>query len=359
MYVYGDIITDARVNRAACALANNYDVTVISTNSGKQVTDKEFKNHLIGTNATGMKPLFQNIWAAYQFIKQNMPDVVYCHDYYSALLAYLLAGKKYCSKIIYDAHELIIPEEGIKDRRTAFFRWFEKRIINKVDLVICASEDRGQFMEDYYKMKKRPLVIRNISQLSINNDEKTQELLASLEGFFSNPCPTVVYAGVVIKSRGILNLVKAVSDLAPNYKLLLVGQGDALEEAITMAKMNPQLAFSYTGTIPYASLGAVLSKCDIGYVFYPNTSLNNRYCASNKLFEYASVRLPIIANTNPTVMKELAEGRIGVSSDNLTEAIEKVAGDISSYKFKCDEFTEKNPWSQEAEKLIKTVRTIF
>ena len=54
MYVYGDITTDARVNRAANALADEFDVTVISTNFGKEVKDDKYKNILIGSASTGI-----------------------------------------------------------------------------------------------------------------------------------------------------------------------------------------------------------------------------------------------------------------------------------------------------------------
>ena len=355
MYVYGDITTDARVNRAANALADEYDVKLISTQCGKMVSNGKFENLLIGTSKTGIVNLFKNLFEAYRIIKHERPDIVYCHDYYSALLAYFLIGRKYCKKIIYDAHELIIPEPNAKDSRLAFFGWFEKRIIKRVDLAICASEARGEKMAEYYHLTKVPLVIHNISQLEINADEDTNRILEELKDFFSNPVPTVVYAGVVTKSRRIIDLEEAVSSLAPKYKLLVVGQGDVLDEVVQKASENKDLTFAYTGKIPYRSLGAVLRKCDIGFVYYPTNTLNNTYCASNKLYEYASVGLPMIANTNPTIEKELRDNQLGVASDNLVEAIEKTAANLLDYKQSCRTYTENNPWSKDAELLLNKI----
>lgn len=355
MYVYGDITTDARVNRAANALANNFDITLLSTQFGKKVEDGTFKNILIGTNKTGFKNLFTNIYEAYKIIKKAKPEVVYCHDYYSAILAWMLICSNFQGRIIYDAHELIIPEPGISDRRLSFFRWFEKRIVKKVDLLVNASQERGELMKQYYKLDKAPLAIRNISQLDVNDDADTKLILQKLDNFFATQKPTVVYAGVVTSSRRIMELEEAVSQLATNFKLLIVGQGDALEEIKVKAAENKELTFAYTGKIPYKSLGAVLAKCDIGFVYYPTNTLNNTYCASNKIYEYASVSLPMVSNNNPTVKKELKEFNLGIAMDDIVSALRIVGSNLEQYKAACNTYTKNNPWEKDAELLLSYV----
>ena len=358
MYVYGDITTDARVNRAANALADKFEVTVISTNFRKEVKDDKYNNILIGSASTGLMYLFQNILEAYRIIKRETPDYVYCHDYYSSLLAYLLTSRKCCKYLIYDAHELIIPESGVRDRRLAFFHYFEKHIINKVDKVICANEERGQLMKEHYHLKTKPVIIRNISQLLISTDSQTLRILESLDGFFSKPGPVVVYAGVVTKSRRISELATAVSSLAPKYKLLIVGQGDAIESIKSITDANPQLIAAFTGAVPYKALGAILSRCDIGFVYYPVNTLNNTYCASNKIYEYASVALPMISNKNPTIQKQLEINRIGVSSDDYASALNEIFNKIDTFKKSCENFTLANPWQNDANLLLTEVLKI-
>lgn len=358
IYVYGDITTDARVNRAATALAEDFDVSLISTNFGKDVKDTSYKNVLVGNGGIGMMNLFKNIYSAYKIIKSEKPDIVYCHDYYSSLLAFMLLRRKYCKHIVYDAHELIIPEPGVKDRRLSFFYRFEKLIVKKVDKVICANKERGEFMRKHYGLNAAPTPIRNISQLSISEDEKTQEILASLTEFFENPVPTVVYAGAVAKSRRIPELANAVSSLAPKFKLLIVGKGDAIDELKSIASSNPQMCAAFTGSVPYKTLGAILEKCDIGFVYYPTNTLNNTYCASNKVYEYASVTLPMISNTNPTIQSELKENHIGISSENIADALVEVCKDLDGYKKACVDYTANNPWQKDADLLLNEIKQI-
>lgn len=357
MYVYNDITTDARVQRAAHALCGEFDVTVLSHDKGKVVQDVDYKNVLLkGWNGNALLLTLGTIWNAYKYIKRERPDYVYAHDYYSSLLCRLVLGHRYCKKVIYDAHELIIPEDGCKmGFRQKFYYRSEKSIVDKVDLVVCASEERGRIMQQHYHLNSKPTVINNISQLSLSNDDTTKGILQSLNTFFAKPGISVVYAGVVTKSRRIGELYDAVSSLAPDFKLLVVGGGDALQELSVRASQNPHLVSAFTGSVPYQSLGAILSRCDIGFLYYPVNSLNNTYCASNKIYEYASVGLPMIANENPTVKRILEGFQIGLTTSNFKEGILRIAAESGRYKNKCVVFTLENQWEKEASKLKEAV----
>lgn len=361
MYVYGDITTDARVQRAANALSNNFDVTVLSHDKGKKVEDGAYRNILLkGWSGHPFLTTLGTVWNAYKLVKRERPDCVYCHDYYSSLLCRLLLNKKYCKRIIYDAHELIIPEEGHPmDSRQRIYYKLEKSIVKKVDLVISASRERSEMMKQHYNLSTTPLAINNISQLTISDGSPTKETLKSLEAFFAKPGVTVVYAGVVTKSRRIGQLLDAVISLAPMFKLLVVGNGDALGDLRQKAESVPELVSAFTGAVPYKSLGAILSRCDIGFLYYPVDTLNNTYCASNKIYEYASVGLPMLANENPTVKQILEKTLIGLSNDNFAEGLQIISAEVEKYKNNCLLFTQKNQWSEEARKLEEAIRRII
>lgn len=359
MYVYGDITTDARVNRAATALSGSFDVKLMSQDCGKPVVDGKYKNILIKHKFSGLAKILYTTFQAFRLVKHERPDILYCHDYYSALLAFLCRRKKYCKHVIYDAHELIIPESGHKDKRQSFFYWFEKQIIKKVDLVICASKERCEQMVNHYGLKVTPTVIRNISQLTISDDEQTREIMNSLENFFLTPEPTVVYAGAVMKSRRIQELAKTVAELAPKFKLLIVGNGDAIDSIMEIASANPEMKTHFTGSVPYKNLGAILSKCDIGFVYYPTNTLNNRFCASNKVYEYASVGLPMISNENPTIKAELDENHLGIATSDLKQGLVDLSKDLVSYKVSCEKYTKNNPWQRDADLLLESVKQIL
>ena len=113
MYVYGDISTDARVHRSASTLASSYNVTVISNNRGsKSLPNSGYAHYLVGKRDYNLRNYIVTILDAIRYIKKEQPDILYGHDYYSALLLLLFLKRKKCKKIVYDAHELFVPEKG-------------------------------------------------------------------------------------------------------------------------------------------------------------------------------------------------------------------------------------------------------
>lgn len=360
MYVYNDIITDARVQRAASALSDSFELTLVSTKCGKIVHDSDYKNILVGGRFHGAMDLLDSIFSTFRLICKEHPDVVYCHDYYSAILAFLLIITRYSGKIIYDAHELIIPEKGHKNFRLSFFYWFEKKIVKKADLLICASEQRGEIMYDHYGLGKKPFVVPNISQLQMNDESNdVKNILASLGDFFESPGSTIVYAGVVTSSRKINKLLDAAIALSDKCKLLVIGDGDALQSLKDKSAKHSELKSAFTGAVPYNCLGSLLSRCDVGFLYYPSDTLNNKYCASNKIYEYASVGLPILSNENPTIEVELNNGHIGISSDNLEQGLRELLRSKDIYKQHCRDFSLKNSWVKRTQLFREAVKGIW
>ena len=85
MFVYGDITTDARVQRSATALSVDYDVTVISVQFGKTIPNFPFKNILFG-NGYSTSSYFNCLVSAIKYIKKQKPDIIYGHDFYASTL---------------------------------------------------------------------------------------------------------------------------------------------------------------------------------------------------------------------------------------------------------------------------------
>ena len=106
MFVYGDIVTDARVQRAATALSDDYDVTLLSCESGKKLPSFKFENILLRSSfKNGTLKMISIIIQALRIIKKRNPDCVYAHDYFAAILLYFLRitfSKK--PVLIYDSH---------------------------------------------------------------------------------------------------------------------------------------------------------------------------------------------------------------------------------------------------------------
>lgn len=362
MFVYGTIATDARVQRAAACLARNFEVILLSVRGKSQVAvgDGKYSNIFIdcGFQRKEFK-LFSFLSKCFELIKREKPDIVYAHDYYSTLLVYFLLRRRKRPKLIYDAHELIIPNAHYNvGRRLKFFGWFEKRIVNKVDLLVCASQERGELMKKHYRLKDNPLVVRNISQLTTCFEIENDVLKERLNEFFVKPGLTLVYAGAITKERMVDKLLDVAVDLIPTYKLLIIGDGGYLEELKSKIEKYPSLTCMCTGALPYRVLGSVLRRCDVGYVYYPADIDNNIYCASNKVYEYASISLPMLSNRNPTLVKIFEVAGIGVACEDYKQGLMEIAMKKDQMKHNCEVFTKNNKWENESEILLRSVSSL-
>lgn len=357
MFVYNDINTDARVQRSAETLAEIVDLEVLSV--GKEYSNPKYKtSNIYSSVVSNIIRYFDVIIKIIFWLKGKKYDIVYAHDFSAALPALFMKVFKKCDKLIYDAHELYIPEKGLSfTPRDKFFYRLEKELIKRADLIICAQEKRGEVMVEHYDLKSKPVTIRNISKLPQNDVQLDPVLQKRSNDFFTKKGITIVYAGALIADRKLDKLIREVANLGEGYKLLIVGDGSDKVRLQSIAQEYPALTSCFLGNVPYAHLSKVIKRCDIGYLYYPVDKLNNIYCASNKIYEYASINLPIVANENPTVKELLDKWSIGICSNNISLAINALVTDIENFKSNCIKFDLENSWGNEAAFLTKEVKT--
>lgn len=357
MVVMNALDTDARVQRAATALEDIFDLTLIGV--GKGCGEQLFDQVILDiNNSNGILRFFDYLNKVKKYLRQNPFDVFYAHDYFSAALVGWVRKRFPKAVIIYDSHELIFPAEGFsQSKRDAVFEHYEKKAIKDANLVICASDERASLMKEYYKMTESPLVIENISQLPIIKDDFSEELLNKADMIINSPGEILVYAGVLSPGRKIDSLIHIVEE-RPDTKLLIIGGGPDRERLETIAREKIAGRFCFTGSVPYKYMGILLKECSVGYISYPTDSLNNTYCASNKIYEYASANLPMIAPENLTIRKFFEDFSIGVIDSDLGRAFDRVRQSITTYKKNCEEFTEAHQWSQKAKVLIQSIELL-
>lgn len=360
MFVYNDLTTDARVQRSLETLASIFDITILST--GKPFEHDHIKNVTLNSTKTGMIKYFEVVRKAIHFGKNHEYQYLYLHDYYSCLVGLRLYRKH---KTIYDAHELIISTKKYPaGKREKFFGFLEKHIVNKVQLVICAEDNRSIIMQKYYKLKQLPFVVPNYSELPMTDN---CPLTTEMTEFFKDPRKTFVYAGALIEGRHIDSILKGAFELAEEYKVLIIGDGTARQKLEKIAKDCCGLKYLFTGSIPYKQLGAYLKKCDVGYLSYPITDLNNFYCAPNKIYEYASVELPMVCNDNPNLISIVARNGIGVCVSeikaqdcvsSIKEALKIINRDYEKYKNNIHAFRRDNTWDKIKREYLAKVQSI-
>lgn len=360
MFVYNDLTTDARVQRSLDTLKRAFEITILST--GAPYEREGITNVALKSSKTGMRKYFDISQQAISYGKKHQFEYLYLHDYYSCILGLRLYKKH---KTIYDAHELIIGTKQFPaPRREKIFGFFEKLIVDRVQLVISADAKRAEMMRDFYKLNETPYVVPNYSELPIEEDYSfTPDLIE----FFKDKRKTLAYAGALTGGRNIEKIILGAAQLTSEYKVLIVGDGGEKSKLERIASECNGLKYIFTGSIPYKHLGSILKRCDVGYLSYPMTNLNNIYCAPNKIYEYASVELPMICNDNPNLISIVGASRIGICvsekgkegcSRSIEEALELLHKDYDAYKKNIQIFRKENSWAIISEKYLSKVQSI-
>ncbi|HOI84452.1 MAG TPA: hypothetical protein PLP48_00115 [Acholeplasmataceae bacterium] len=358
MVLYGDLSTDARVKRSAKALCSSFDVEVFNLFSTDNLEHYKKVPIFYKKKSFGGLTYLSYILKIFPRLLKNDYSIYYGHDIFSTIPLFFVSIIKRKKKFIYDAHELYISD--LKNSfKNKILLVFQKLYMKKCDLIIAASEERSKIMQKEFSLEIKPLVIRNISFLPQNNNEGYQLLSEKHKDFFKIPAFSIIYAGVMVKGRNLDILINVVNKLGSEFKLLLLGNGDAYGklEAVIQTLNNKNIIID--NAVPYEHLGSVVNKFDVGYMYYGNDTLNNIYCAPNKVYEYASANLPILCNLNPTIFNLFQEYPIGISSDDIYNSLLEIKSKPEKFKKNITIFIQNNSWGGDVEILQKTIKHLI
>lgn len=98
-----------------------------------------------------------------------------------------------------------------------------------------------------------------------------------------------------------------------NYRFIICGNGDSLEEYKKIANHNPNIEF--LGRINATEIAYVMTKADIGMIPYLDIP-NFQNTLSNKTIEYLAGGLPVLTSVGGYLGKFIATNRLGLGYQN-------------------------------------------
>lgn len=221
-------------------------------------------------------------------------DAYHLHDPELLLLGLII--KKVKKKVvIYDAHEnvrmTVLNREWIKaflkKPLSRFIDKFEKKISRNLDMVVTVLEEIG---EEFTSRNIKTTVIKNYQ---IEDGEPKENIMGDKR-------IRIVYAGSISSIRGIEELTGAFKYIERDYITLDIA-GDFSSEELKnkiLERIKEEPRITYRGIISYKESQKLLKEADIGIVAY-KPGPNHDYCLPNKIFEYMSAGVPIIATRIP------------------------------------------------------------
>ena len=207
------------------------------------------------------------------------------------------------------------------------------RICKGAVAVTACEETRAYIMRSWWGLPRLPYVFPNKPygwelrrDLPLTCDE-TKKIIAEMDGR-----DFIIYQGILQEESYVAEIARALKAMGGKYPLVLMG--------IDNVGMAPRIKAIYEETYYYESIPApkhleVTSRAHIGVVFYKADILNEAFCAPNKIYEYSSFGMPMLANNIPGLVNTVGAAGcaecVPLTASQVAAAIGRIDADYESY----------------------------
>ena len=210
------------------------------------------------------------------------------------------------------------------------------KVIHNAETVFMPEYNRTIIYQIWFGLEQRPIVLPN-KPYFIPKKSELQNLIQKNEKKLSvfKGKKVILYQGGIYKERLLENITQAVSELYDNFMLLLVGKEQEYGYIDELRKIDNSII--HVPYLPAPDYLVYSTVAYMGWLGYSATSLNNAYCAPNKIYEYSAFSLPMIGNDVPglrTVFESTKSGIIVDQSDVQSIKRGIIAIDINYKKYK-------------------------
>jgi len=253
---------------------------------------------------------------------KNKITVVNCHSLGLLPIGYTIKLIRK-GKLVYDAHELETERNGLSGIRKKLSKYFEKLLINKVDLTIVV----GDKIADHYQMSYsivRPTVVLNAP---VRQRIKKTDLLREKLGI-AHSNKIFLYQGMLTEGRGIEKILSAFCSgkIANDRIVIFMGYGSLSDLIKEKSEAHPNVKY-----LPAVDPEIVLNytvSADFGFSLIEPVCLSYEYCLPNKLFEYILSGVTVIASDLPEMERVIKNEKCGYlvrynDMDDLVSTINK------------------------------------
>ena len=207
--------------------------------------------------------------------------------------------------------------------------WYQKkaisRVINSAELVFMPEYNRTVMYQIWFMMKKRAIVLPNKPFFLPNKKDIQNHILPRIKQQYEEEIELFKTKKVILfqgwygkPDRDLTAFVQAIKELGDDYRMAILGRYNKnLDE---YRAIDPNII--HIDFIPAPDYLVFTSLAYIGIVSYNPNSLNNAYCAPNKIWEYSTFSLPMLCNDIPGLKYTVEYSGAGICVDeNNTKAI--------------------------------------
>lgn len=263
-------------------------------------------------------------------------------DNRKATIPGLLIRKKFKSNLtIQDCRELYISRE-VKHFIGKVGCIFEKMMIKRADVIICANQERARIMKEEYALCKEPIVYENLRKLEYESNEDKYKVKKKIDSILHEGEYRIISTSGCSSLRTNDILVNNIDKVKHKCRVYLVGVSTQKEIGLIndIVKFKGLSNIEIISNLNQSELKYLISKCHIGIVNYGQYDTNNKFCASGKLYEFLYEGLPVVTTSNPPLNRICKEGKIGCVDDEYYHGINEIIENYEGYVYRVKKYTE-------------------
>jgi glycosyltransferase involved in cell wall biosynthesis len=335
--VTNDLATDQRVQKVAQTLIDmGAEVSLVGRKLKGSMPVPKFEHHR-------MRLLFNRGVAFYVeyhirlflLLLFKRADILVANDLDTLLPNYLVSKLKGV-QLVYDSHEYFteVPELQGSPLKKKIWLSVERFVFPKLKNVFTVNISIANIYRQLYQ--KDIHVLRNVPRRNKTPNNNRIELRKKL-GLPLDKKIIILQGSGINVSRGGEEAVAAMMH-TNNSILYVIGSGDALP---TLKKMVKELQLHnrvvFMAKLPYAQLQDYTACADAGLTLDKDNNLNYRYSLPNKLFDYFTCGIPVIASSLIEIERIHQQYNFGillkeVTPHSVAEAINSIDPDSDIYQ---------------------------
>lgn len=333
----------------------NYDVTVICGDGNSELYLTELNGvKIINVNLRIERKLnrYKKLLEITRLMKEELlkiqpqPDLIQIFSPLLIPIGTYLKLKLKC-KLIYDCYEYWTGSALSEKKYHSALIYFLNDLLGATTLdgVIYVYEKNPT--RSFFKIIGNKLIRRNVLDCIIYNIPENKIIKKEIpdrhlksEMFSNEECFIIGYLGLIMPFKGYEFAIKCMTYLDERYRLLLIGDSIDLkfkEKICNIIKENNlESRVRFTGVVPHFDALMYTQICDVGLILFEDTPWT-KYSTPNKLFEYMSLGIPIIANDIPNLRYFIDKYSCGLTVQKndpilIAKSVENIKRDLNLKK---------------------------
>ncbi len=273
-----------------------YDVTLIAQHDRNEVIDG-IRIVALPNPSNRIQRMTRTAWQTYRVARKIEADIYHFHDPELILIGLLL--KLHRKVVIYDVHEDVPQQNLTKPYIPLIFRKSISAMIAFLEAFSARHFDAVVTVTPFINERFLKL---SAQAVNVNNYPLMSEL-HPWGNLWEGKEKAVLYVGDITRLRGAFAMVEAIG--RTGYKLLLAGNFEPGIEN-ELKQMPGWRSIEVLGFVNRNVVRAVAARSMAGLVLFLPAP-NHINAQPNKMFEYMSAGLPVIASNFP-LWREIIEG---------------------------------------------------